>query len=172
MLRLNLSHPIEPQKSHHWQDSSWHRILPLALAFWISSSLVLDFLVMPVLYQSGMMSDSSFVLAGQALFGSFNRVELLLGAIVLVGFAIKQQAPIVERESIWRNLPIALLVFGIAALYTYGVTPAMISAGFDAELTGVIPEKMQTLHFAYWGLESVKLVALSLLFSRDFRLFH
>jgi hypothetical protein len=126
---------------------------------------------MPVLYQTGMMSQSNFILAGQALFGSFNRVELLLGAIVLVGFAIKQQAPIVERESIWRNLPIALLVFGIAALYTYSITPAMTSIGFDAELTGVIPAKMETLHLVYWGLESVKLAALALLFSRDFRLF-
>jgi Domain of unknown function (DUF4149) len=172
MLQLNLSHPtIAPQETQTWQNSSWHRILPLALAFWVSASLLLDFLVMPVLYQSGMMTESNFVLAGQSLFGSFNRVELLLGAVVLVGFLIKQQAPLLERESMGRNLPIALLLFGIAALYTYALTPAMTSIGFDAEVTGIIPTQMDTLHYVYWGLEALKITALSLLFSREFRLF-
>jgi hypothetical protein len=172
MLRLNLSQPIAPPETQPWQTSSWHRILPLALAFWMSASLLLDLLVMPVLYQSGMMTESNFVLAGQSLFGSFNRMELILGAIVLVGFLVKQQAPIVERESMGRNLPIALFLFGIAALYTYSLTPAMTSIGFDSEITGIIPAQMETMHYVYWVLESLKLVALSLLFSREFRLFH
>jgi hypothetical protein len=172
MLRLNLSHPtIAPPETQPWHRSPWHRILPLALAFWVSASLLLDLLVMPVLYQSGMMTESNFVLAGQSLFGSFNRVELILGAVVLVGFLIKQQTPVLERESMGRNLPIALLLLGIAALYTYVLTPAMTSIGFDAEVTGVIPAQMETLHYTYWGLEALKISALSLLFSREFRLF-
>jgi len=156
----------------HWQDSTWHRMLPIVLLFWISASLVLDLLVMPVLYTSGMMAESNFVLAGQALFGAFNRVELVLGAIVCVGFWTKQQMPQTERESLFRNIPIALLVFGIAALYTYAVTPAMSGLGFAQEATGIVPAQMDSMHMAYWGLESIKLSALSVLFSRDFRLFH
>lgn len=156
----------------HWQDSVWHRILPIALLFWMSASLVLDLLVMPVLYQSGMMADSHFVLAGQALFSAFNRMELLLGAIVLVCIAIKQQLPLMERESPWRNVPIAVLMFGIAILYSYGITPAMSGLGFAAESSGVIPESMGTMHIAYWALEGVKLMGLGILFNRDFQLFH
>jgi hypothetical protein len=156
----------------HWQDSAWHRVLPIVLIFWLSASLVLDFLVMPVMYTSGMMAESHFVLAGQALFGAFNRMELLLAAMVCVGFWIKQQTPEIERESMFRNLPIAALLLGIAVLYTYLVTPAMSGLGFMEEATGIVPAEMTTMHGFYWTLECVKLFGLSLLFSRDFRLFH
>lgn len=155
----------------HWQDSTWHRILPVVLIFWLSASLVLDFLVMPVLYLTGMMAESHFVLAGQALFGAFNRMELLLGAIVFVSFWIKQQTPELERESMFRNLPIAAMLLGITVLYTYIVTPAMSGMGFMEEATGIVPAEMTMMHGLYWVLESVKLFGLSLLFSRDFRLF-
>jgi Domain of unknown function (DUF4149) len=156
----------------HWQDSPWHRILPIALLFWLSASLVIDFLVMPVMYTSGMMAESHFVLAGQALFSAFNRIELILAATVCVGFWIKQQTPEIERESVFRNLPIAVVLLTIALLYTYFVTPTMSGLGFMEESTGIIPNQMNTLHTLYWLLESVKIFSLSLLFSRDFRLFH
>jgi Domain of unknown function (DUF4149) len=156
----------------HWQDSTWHRVLPIVLLFWLSASLVLDFLVMPVMYTSGMMAESHFVLAGQALFGAFNRMELVLAATICVGFWVKQQTPEVERESIFRNLPIAVMLLGIAVLCTYFVTPTMSGLGFVEESTGIVPAEMTTMHTLYWMLESVKLFGLSLLFSRDFRLFH
>jgi Domain of unknown function (DUF4149) len=156
----------------HWQDSTWHRVLPIVLIFWLSASLVLDFLVMPVMYTSGMMAESHFVLAGQALFGAFNRMELLLAATICVGFWIKQQTPEIERESMFRNLPIAVILLTIAVLYTYIVTPAMSGMGFIEESTGIIPAGMNTMHGFYWMLESVKLFGLTLLFSRDFQLFH
>jgi hypothetical protein len=156
----------------HWQDSTWHRVLPIVLIFWLSASLVLDFLVMPVMYTSGMMAESHFVLAGQALFGAFNRMEMLLAATVCVGFWVKQQTPEIERESIFRNLPIAIILFSITLLYTYFVTPAMSGLGFVEESTGIVPAGMTMMHTLYWMLESVKLFGLTLLFSRDFRLFH
>jgi hypothetical protein len=149
----------------HWQDSNWHRVLPIVLIFWLSASLVLDFLVMPVLYTSGMMT-------GQALFGAFNRMELVLAALVCVGFWVKQEMPITERESPFRNLPIAFLLLGIALLCTYFVTPTMSGLGFVEQSTGIVPEQMNTMHSVYWMIESVKLVGISVLFSRDFRLFH
>jgi hypothetical protein len=155
----------------HWQDSAWHRILPMVLMFWLSASLVLDFLVMPVMYTSGMMEESHFVLAGQALFGAFNRMEMVLAAVVCVGFWIKQQTPEVERESVFRNLPIASLLLGITLVCTYFVTPTMSGLGFMEEATGIIPPEMNTMHSFYWILECVKLAGISVLFSRDFRLF-
>ena len=156
----------------HWQDSTWHRVVPIVLIFWLSASLVLDFLVMPVLYTSGMMAESHFVLAGQALFGAFNRMEMVLAALVCVGFWVKQEMPISERESPFRNLPIAFLLLGIALLCTYFVTPTMSGLGFIEESTGIVPEQMTTMHSVYWMIESVKLAGIAVLFSRDFRLFH
>lgn len=158
--------------SLHWQDSTWHRILPIVLIFWLSASLVLDFLVMPVMYTSGMMAESHFVLAGQALFGAFNRMEMLLAAMVCVGFWMKQQTPEIERESMFRNLPIAVMLLGVTVLYTYFVTPTMSGLGFMEETTGIVPAGMATMHGFYWVLESTKLFALTLLFNRDFQLFH
>jgi hypothetical protein len=63
------------------------------------------------------------------------------------------------------------LLLGIALLCTYFVTPTMSGLGFVEQSTGIVPEQMNTMHSVYWMIESVKLAGITVLFSRDFRLF-
>ncbi len=48
-------------------SSSWKVILLLTLGFWLSSILMLDGIVMPALYTSGMMTEPNFAIAGYSL---------------------------------------------------------------------------------------------------------
>ena len=157
-----------------WSVSSWHLFMIGTLALWLSSSFFLDFLVLPSLYWSGMMSQSEFATVGYALFGNFNRFEVLCGAIVLSGFLWKQQLPKVEREAVLRNIPLALTTVAIALTFTYVLTPQMSALGLNLQdgSEALIPSAMNQLHLMYWGLEIVKLSCLGLLLQRSFRLTH
>ncbi|PHJ97770.1 membrane protein, partial [Nostoc linckia z7] len=63
----------------------WQTAIILTLGFWLSASLVLDWVIMPSLYLSGMMNQGGFTTAGYAIFWNFNRMELLSAAVVLTG---------------------------------------------------------------------------------------
>jgi hypothetical protein len=54
-----------------------------ALGFWLSGSLLLDFVIMPGLSAVGMMSQANAATVGYSLFWIFNRIELLCAALVL-----------------------------------------------------------------------------------------
>lgn len=157
-----------------WSVSPWHLCVVSTLALWLSGSLFLDFLVLPSLYWAGMMSQSEFATVGYALFGNFNRFELLCGAIVLSGFLWKQQLPRVQREAILRNIPLALTTVAIALTFTYILAPQMSAMGLNLQdgSESLIPTAMNQLHLLYWGLEIVKLGCLGLLLQRSFRLTH
>ena len=121
---------------------------------------------MPSLYASGMMASSGFASASYSIFGVFNRLELVCGAIILTialanwGFNAASKSAIQSQTK--RILAIAGLLFSIAVIYTYGLTPEMSSLGlqlqpFDA--VAEVPAAMNRLHAEYWLLEVVKLVA-------------
>lgn len=164
--------------SSRWQDDRWEWALVLILAFWISASLFLDLFVMPSLYLSGMMQSGEFASAGVALFGLFNRTELVCAAIALTVVSLRQLTPRFHREAMLRNLPWAGLLFVIALLYTYLLTPMM--GGLGMPLSGFmgevmngaatnLPQEMNQLHVAYWGLETLKIASVGLLLYRSLR---
>jgi len=62
---------------------NWQNIVTLTLSFWLSGSLILDWVIMPSLYVSGMMTQAGFATAGYLIFWNFNRIELLSAALVL-----------------------------------------------------------------------------------------
>ncbi|MEB3295500.1 MAG: hypothetical protein VKJ24_20290 [Synechococcales bacterium] len=156
--------------SSHWQDNRWEWALILILAFWFSSSLFLDLLVMPSLYLSGMMQSAEFAAAGTNLFSLFNRIEVIGAAIALTVVGLRQLMPTWHREALLRNLPWAGLLFGITLLYTYWLTPMMGGLGMPlsdlGEVTDV-PQTMNQLHTLYWCLEVLKLSSIGLLLSRS-----
>jgi hypothetical protein len=55
----------------------------LTLGFWFSSSIILDWVIIPSLYVSGMMTQSGFASAGYLIFWNFNRIELVCAALIL-----------------------------------------------------------------------------------------
>jgi Domain of unknown function (DUF4149) len=133
--------------------------LMLTLGFWLSASLVLDWIIMPSLYFSGMMTQSGFATAGYTIFWNFNRIELLAAGLVLTAVLA-----LGNRQSQWHIGAIALsvLLLAVCLLDTYCLTPQMSAIGLQLDLfqaSTEIPANMNLLHGGYWVLEAAKLVA-------------
>ncbi|OUL19806.1 hypothetical protein BV378_31815 [Nostoc sp. RF31YmG] len=142
-----------------FKQSFWQPAVLLTLGFWLSASLLLDWVIMPSLYISGMMTQASFSTVGYVIFWNFNRVELLSAAVVLTGVLALSKTQINWRRS---GIVLSVLLLAIALLDTYLLTPQMSAIGvhlsaFDVETT--IPATMNLLHGSYWILEAMKLIA-------------
>ncbi|HEY9763524.1 MAG TPA: DUF4149 domain-containing protein [Trichocoleus sp.] len=143
---------------------SWHSIVLFSAAFWLSSSLLIDFLIMPGMFFSGMMSQSNFGTAGYSLFWLFNRLEILCGALILTGILVLRQQRaesgvfVSGTRSRW-SLELGAFLLGIALLYTYLLTPTMSALGMPLDLFQPegIPDGMNQMHAFYWALETLKL---------------
>lgn len=145
---------------------NWDTLVLLVATFWISSSAFIDFLLMPMMYETGMMNEANFATAGYSLFWLFNRVELLCAAGILSGLlALRQrrnQFGVIASgaQSRWA-LMLSGVLFAIALLFTYVLTPQMGALGINlsGDFSAPVPHAMGTMHAIYWGLEAVKLFA-------------
>jgi hypothetical protein len=138
----------------------WQAAVLFTLMFWLSGSLILDTVVMPVLYTSGMMGDSGFAAAGYSLFWVFNRVELLCAAVVLTGILIRYRLLNTESRLDQKPIFLAAILLMVALVYTYGLSPQMSSLGLQLNLFDApeeTPVLMNSLHVGYWLLELLKL---------------
>jgi hypothetical protein len=146
----------------------WHTIGLATLAVWLSGSLLLDFVLMPTMYSAGMMTQLGFASAGYSLFWIFNHLELLGAALVLTSVLVVRQTTELPR---W-FLPAAGLLFAIALVYTYGLTPQMSALGLQLNWfeTTEVPTAMNQLHGGYWLLELLKLGLGAALLSSSYRL--
>ncbi|MEO1403772.1 MAG: hypothetical protein AAFV72_21345 [Cyanobacteria bacterium J06635_1] len=130
----------------------------------MSSSVLIDFLVMPMMYETGMMEQPGFASTGYSLFWVFNRVEVLCGALILTGLlALRQRRNefdvlVSGSRSRW-SLVIASGLLAIAMVYTYLLTPEMSALGVDLGSGTTVPAAMNWMHATYWGLEVLKLAA-------------
>ncbi|BAU05408.1 DUF4149 domain-containing protein [Fischerella sp. NIES-3754] len=134
-------------------------IVMLTLGFWLSASLLLDWVIMPSLYVSGMITQASFATAGYVIFWNFNRIELLAAGLVLTCVLALNQT-----QSNWRSgsLILSILLLAISLTTTYWLTPEMSAIGMQLNLfdtTTKVPANMNLLHGGYWLLEVIKLVA-------------
>ena len=138
----------------------WQTIVVLTLGFWFSGSLILDWVIMPSLYVSGMMTQSGFATAGYSIFWNFNRIELLSAALVLTGLlALGRTQPAATG---WRRgVALSVLLLAVSLVDTYFLTPQMCAAGLHLNLFEAVeaPIAMGQLHAAYWVLEAAKLAA-------------
>lgn len=144
---------------------TWQTAIMLTLGFWLSASLVLDWVIMPSLYLSGMMNQAGFSTAGYVIFWNFNRMELLSAAVVLTSVLALN-----KTQSSWhlRGIVLSVLLLAVSLLETYFFTPQMCAVGIQLnvfEAAAAIPATMNLLHGGYWLLEAVKLVAGGMLFS-------
>ena len=137
--------------------STWQTAIMLTLGFWLSASLVLDWVIMPSLYFAGMMNEASFSTAGYVVFWNFNRLELLSAAVVLTA--------VLAISKTQSNLPlgsIALsgLLLTVTLLDTYFLTPQMCALGSNFSLlaSNPIPAAMNLLHSGYFLLEALKVL--------------
>ncbi len=146
----------------------WQTAVILTLGFWLSASIVLDWVIMPSLYLSGMMTQTGFATAGYAIFWNFNRIELLSAGIILTGVLA------MSKTHSWRNgtVVLSVLLLAVSLVDTYFLTPQMSAIGVQLNLfetATAIPAGMNLLHGGYWVLEAVKLLAAGTLLNRCWR---
>ncbi|PIG90997.1 hypothetical protein [Gloeocapsopsis sp. IPPAS B-1203] len=142
--------------------SPWQNVAILTLGFWLSSSIILDWVIMPSLYVSGMMTQAGFTTAGYLIFWNYNRIELLAAALVVTSVLVLNKTQFVEDN--WRRgtTVLALLLLAVPLLATYVLTPQMSATGVQLNLfesATEVPSTMNLLHAGYWVLEAVKFVA-------------
>ncbi len=136
----------------------WQILVITTLAFWVSVSLLVDLVLMPSMYATGMMIEPGFASAGYSIFWIFNRMEMLCGAIALTGIlllALQQWA----ADTRWTSISIAVILMAIPLIYTYALTPSMSALGMPLDLftfTTETPAPMTLLHGGYLGLEFLK----------------
>lgn len=166
MTQFTLSFPKLSQRQFAWDSA----VLFLAI-FWLGGSLILDLVVMPMLYMSGMMTAPGFASAGYSLFEAFNHVEMLLAGLILTGVLAMRQthADCSVEVSGSRSRWALLLAVGLAAIaltYTYILTPYMGALGIALDMPGtihIIPPTMNVMHGTYWLVEVIKVVLLGFL---------
>ncbi|MEM7795480.1 MAG: DUF4149 domain-containing protein [Cyanobacteria bacterium P01_C01_bin.118] len=163
MTNFALSFPKLSPRQFAWDSA----VLFLAI-FWIGGSLILDLVVMPMLYMNGMMTTPGFASAGYSLFELFNHVEMLLSGLILTSVLAMRQAhadcavEVSGSRSRW-VLYLALGLVAIALTFAYGLTPYMGALGIALDMPGmihIVPDAMNWMHGAYWGLEATKVLAL------------
>jgi hypothetical protein len=132
-----------------------------ALGFWLSSSLLLDCLIIPGLLKAGMMNESGFASASYSIFGTFNHIELLCAALVLSGSLMFKYQKNWSKSANNFSIIASVVLLTIAGIYTYFLTPQMSSMGMSLngfETTAILPDSMAIMHLGYWSLELTKLI--------------
>ncbi|ERT08342.1 hypothetical protein M595_1651 [Lyngbya aestuarii BL J] len=144
-----------------YNPSRWLTVILITLALWMGGSMVLDFVIMPSMYMTGMMNQSEFASAGSMIFSAFNRVEVVCAAVGLTGLmALGITLPEGFSNRIRTLSILAVGLFAIALTYTYGLTPQMTALGLNLNLFNPVvevPTGMNQLHFSYFSLELIKL---------------
>lgn len=140
-------------------------ILAIA-AFWLSSNIVLDFLIMPIMSVSGMTTQADFAATGYSLFWSFNRIELLCAAVILTGVLALRRRPsefeVSHSGSRCRwAVAIGVTLLSTVLLDTYVLTPHLsaLALNISTAATNALPT-MNLMHLAYWSVEGLKLAGL------------
>lgn len=144
------------------KSPKWQTIVIFTLGFWLSSCLVLDFVVMPSMYTAGMMSTPGFATAGYSVFWLFNRIELLCGALALTGLLVLGRTHQISDSKSRTAIILSVILLAVALIDTYGFTPQMSAMGLDLNLfepASGLPTGMMEMQFGYWALELLKLVA-------------
>ena len=151
---------------------NWQAIAMFALGFWLSASFVFDCLVIPGMLTAGMMSKPGFAGASYLIFGTFNHVELLCGAIVLASSLVLNYRHNLQTIKIDNSVIVASFLLAIALCYTYVMTPQMSALGMSLNEfngTDLLAASMTKMHAVYWILEASKLVLGTALLSKFYR---
>lgn len=141
---------------------AWQTTVIFTLAFWLSASLILDLVIMPGLYASGMMAQSGFASTGYLIFGIFNRIELLCAALVVTGALILERTHHISGNQNRTAILLSFILLTGTLVCTYFLSPEMSALGVNLNLFDPVthvPSGMNLLHRSYWLMEIVKLVA-------------
>ena len=138
----------------------WQATVMVALIFWLSGSVIIDLVIMPSFFVSGMMTSPEFATAGNLMFWGFNRVELICSGLVATGLMVLSNLFGDFGKRSRTAILLSLVLLAIALIDTYALTPQMSALGMQLNLfeaTTEAPAGMNLLHQGYFALEAVKL---------------
>ena len=159
----NLFLPRFESESSHRAQQLWIYGLSLVLALWMGATVLLDFVVMPRLGDAGMMTSASFIPAGFSIFHQFNGLELVAGSMMLTGAILLLTQTQISHKIRFGCISAAL--FLIPMVYFYYLGPQMAGLGLASDLSAGIPASMNVMHYAYWGLDLLKISCVALYLS-------
>ncbi len=147
--------------SNRGKQINWPALIMFALGFWLSSSLLLDTVIIPSLFATGMMTQANFPSAGYLIFGIFNRVELVCAALVLTSFLVlgRNHNYFSSDKQRW-SIILSSVLLATTLTCTYFLTPQMSGLGLQLNLfetNPTMPTAMISMHEGYWALEAIKL---------------
>ena len=137
----------------------WQAIVMVALIFWLSGSLIIDLVIMPSLYVSGMMTSPEFAAAGNLMFWGFNRVELVCSGLIATGLMVLNNLSSGFGKQSRTAIILSLVLLAIVLIDTYALTPEMSALGMQLNLfdsATEAPAGMNLLHQGYFAFEAVK----------------
>ncbi len=142
------------------------------LCAWMGAIVLLDLVVMPGLYFTGMMQQADFAGAGYSIFGTFSHLEILVSAVVLTlvlwRIKVTHDAGPQSSESSSRLWLLASMLLMVCCLVSSVLVPQMsalsmpLDGGFDRVLREP-DETMNWFHGLYWMLDCLKIFAAGLL---------
>lgn len=137
----------------------WQTVVCMTLGFWLSACLLLDLVIMPSMYVSGMMAEPGFTVAGSTLFSVFNRVELVCAGLGVTGLLVLSNLSKDSGNKGRIAIILSFVLLAIALVDTYALTPQMTALGANLNLfesTIEVPTAMNQMHAGYWVLEMLK----------------
>ena len=146
----------------------WQNIAIGTLGFWLSGSLILDFVIMPTMWATGMMESSGFASASYSIFWIFNRVELICAAVALSSILALIEVSVLNVDTNRKLLAGAVVIVVIALSYTFILTPYMSGLGLNLDILATknsMPAEMDQMHSIYWVLEASKIGIMAMLMS-------
>lgn len=145
----------------------WVAIVLLTLALWLGGSFMVDAIMMPSLYASGMMTQPGFASAGYSMFWTLNRVELLAAGVVATGVLLLLRLHWLHGSVGRWAIALAASLITVTLVDTYLFSPALSEMGLDLNLfsDAIRPNGMTLVHQGYFLLEVVKFAAGGVLLS-------
>ncbi len=143
------------------KEINWSAIILFSLGFWLSGSVVLDFVLIPSLSVSGMMNGTDFASAGFLIFGVFNHIEIVCASLILTGTLVFSARGYLTQDRKAINIVFASLLLLIALAYTYFFTPNLTAWGllfnqFSSGDITAMPTAMKYWQGSFWFLEVMK----------------
>jgi hypothetical protein len=144
-----------------FHPNRWVIVLLSALALWLGGSLLLDGVMMPSLYFTGMMAQPDFASAGYVMFWIFNRVELLFAATIITSVLLLARLHYIQATVRQWAIALSGILLGVSLLQTYIFSPAMSQMGLNLDLftATTVPAAMTAMHEGYFVLETLKFLA-------------
>ena len=154
------------------KEINWSAIILFSLGFWLSGSVVLDFILIPSLSISGMMNGTDFASAGFLIFGIFNHIEIVCASLILTGTLIFYSQGYLTSERQFSHIFFASLLLLISLAYTYIFIPNLTAWGLLANQyigEAGMPSTMMFWQGGYWLLEITKFAIAGTLFNWHYR---